>query len=316
MTSDRIFLGAALLRDDLPIVVSAREMDLEARVEKTQAHVLVNGSWRTQNLPMTCVAVSTAVLDGKAHLYYLGHDGILMAYSHRTWSGEPLTCADGTENEMDPDAPNDQVPMRAMACDGSRLMAVGMARFGYLKDLVKGEWIRFDQGMFVPRGERAKLVGLTDVTFGGDGWLVAVGYQGEIWHRAPDADAWQLQQAPAGPFLESVAAHPERNEFTILGPGAVIQGSPRTGWQVVEGAPRGLRDVTYFRGEPYISSNQGMYRLRHGRFEHLAMDSGGRRHNVDTAGYLAASPAGIWSAGRRHVYHSTDGDTWVAQDPP
>src|SRR5262245_5863671 len=107
MTMDRNYLRMALVRDDVAIVMSAELADLEAHTNRTTRHLWLNGQWYDAELPQITVAVGAAVVGGKAHLYYLDPDGILLEYSAKTYTATSVTQAD----DPDADRPSARVPL-------------------------------------------------------------------------------------------------------------------------------------------------------------------------------------------------------------
>jgi len=299
-------LGAiSIYRDDVAVVISASNADLEARIDKSRRHVWFNGAWHIFDLPQACIAVRT--WKGQSmNTFYLSHDGIML---HSDGKG-PFT---GAPLDTGPDGPSNLVMMRNMKLKDDTMIAVGMARMAYEKKVPSGPWRKIDQGMFVPRGQRTQSVGLNDVAFDQQGGLVAVGYKGEIWHR-PAGGSWTSLTSPTNVYLSAIAANPNADELTIVGlNGLVLQGSPRAGWTVVADAPTlNFWSVEYFGGAIYIASERGLFRLRSGAFAPVDFGTGA----TVTTGRVEASTGQIWSVGSRDVLKSTDGLAWTALPSP
>lgn len=303
---ERVYGAFTLFDDGIAIVISASVKDLEARVDQSRAHIWWQGSWSSLDLPQSCVAVRMWERD-LIYSLYLSHDGILLRDDSETdIVGEALDPSRDT-------GPNNLVMMRNMKIKGDVLVAVGMARLAYEKKLPDGPWRKIDQGIYVPRAQRTTAVGLNDVAFDRYGGLVAVGYKGEIWRR-DSAGAWHALPSPTNVYLSAIAAHPAADELTIVGlNGVVLQGNSHSGWSVVPDAPPvNFWGVTYFGDAIYLSSNDGLYRLRAGSFDVVNFGTGSQ---VSTSAVESAKGS-IWSVGEHDIFQSTDGVTWTALPPP
>jgi len=304
--SSTSFETFALFDDDIAVVISAEIADLEERVEQSQAHLWYDGSWSTTDLPQSCIAVRTWEHDQLMHVYYLSNDGIVLHDDGESdIEAEPIDETD--------DGPNEMVMMRDMRRKDNVLVAVGMARMAYEKVLPDGKWHRIDQGLYVPPDQITTSVGLNGLAFDNHGGILAVGYKGEIWYR-DQGGVWASQASPTNVLLSAVAAHPEADELTIVGlQGLVLQGSPRTGWTVVQGAPQiDFWSVTYFKGQVYLGSDSGVFRLKNGVFEDVKV---GGKKSVTTS-FLESTAGAIWSMGDSHLFKSTNGTQWTALPSP
>jgi hypothetical protein len=293
------FQTFSLFRNDIAVVVSATNADLEERVEASQVHLWHKNKWASLDVPISCVAVATWATK-VLMTCYLSHDGtVLTNGGDSDLQGELIDNTDG--------GPSDLVQMRAIRCIDNSLIAVGMARMAYRKTLPNGSWVKIDTGLFVPREERTTAVGLNDVVSDGEGGLLAVGYKGEIW-RMKQSDTWQLESSPTNVYLSSIAKHPNKDEFTVVGlKGVIIKGSPRTGWTIVEILPKpDFWSVVYFNNKTLIASDAGLFTVEADGVKTVDFQFA----EPITTRFLNSCKSEVWSVGDQHIFSSLDGVKW------
>lgn len=299
------YQAISLFRKDIAVVVSATNSDLEERIEASQVHLWHKDKWSSMNVQMSSVAVTTWATKVLMSCY-MSQDGIVLTNDGANdIRAEPIDSTD--------DGPSDLVQMKAIRCIDNSLIAVGMARLAYKKTLPDGKWMKIDDGLFVPREARTAAVGLNDVVSDGEGGLLAVGYKGEIWRMKLDG-SWQLEGSPTNVYLSSIAKHPTKDEFTIVGlKGVIIQGSPGTGWTLFEILPKpDFWSIVYFKDKIFIASDGGLFTIETDGVK--AVDF--QLPEPFTTRFLDSCADSIWSVGDSHIFSSIDGVEWVEVPNP
>ncbi len=300
LENNNTYQAVSLFRNDIAVIVSAKNEDLEARIESSQVHLWYDEQWSTIDLTMSCIATATWTTE-LMKATYMSYDGmILIDDGENEFQGEII---DNSDN-----GPSNLVQMKTIKCIDDSLIAVGMARLAYKKTLPDGEWQKIDKGLFVPREERTTAVGLTDVVSDGNGGLLAVGYKSEIWHMTSEG-SWQQENSPSQVYLSSIAKHPNKEEFTIVGlHGVIIKGSPKLGWSLQETViKQDFWSVAYFMDKIFIASDLGLFIIEKEGLKAIDFNT----EETVTTRFLDTCTDAIWSVGDNHIFSSQDGIEWT-----
>jgi hypothetical protein len=299
-SSSRTYQAISLFNKDIAVVVSARNSDLEERIEASQVNLWHRDKWTSMDIQMSSIAVTTWATKVLMSCY-ISHDGIAL-----TNDGANDIHADAIDST---DAgPSELVQMKAVRHIDNSLIAVGMARLAYKKTLPDGKWIKIDNGLFVPREQRTTAVGLNDVVSDGNGGLLAVGYKGEIWHMTSNG-SWKQESSPTFEYLSSISKNPNKDEFTIVGlKGVIIKGSLKVGWSLLETTQKvNFWSITYFKDTVFVASDSGLFKVDNDEVKEVDFGSS----NSITTRFLDSCSDSIWSVGDNHIFSSQDGEEWI-----
>jgi len=216
------------------------------------------------------------------------------------------------EEEIDTgdEGPSDLVHMRDIRMIDGKVFAVGMGRHAYVRGS-GGTWTAIDETCFVPRAKRKKAVGFNAVAGFSAKDAYAVGLKGEIWHY--DGKKWTQQDSPTNVALTSVMCAANGTVYVVGLAGTVLKGQ-RGKWSVIDhqAADGHFWSVRIFKGEVYVSGDDGVFRLKDDDLEHIKLK---KRGEVSTA-YLDANDKEMWSAGRNEIFRTRDGRTWTEGPKP
>jgi len=295
------FTGVHVQAVNCALVTSEAEEFAEKQIDHTYAYLFYDSKWYLLKQWPNAVVSMAHLSNGPTQLFFL------------TANGKVYRRASGviTEEIIDPsdDGPSDLLLMRRMIAIGDELIAVGMARRAYRRD-VHGSWNAIDASCFVARKDRTSATGYNDVVAYQSG-LIAVGYKGEIW--VYEGFAWRLDPSPTNVILTCIAPT-LTGEFVIAGLGGIVLvGSPGR-WRLVSHDLAGAEfwSAVNFKGQVYLSSRSGVYRLEDQSLKPIALDS----DRKPTTAYLSCTAESMWSAGSTDLYSTTDAVTWCRMENP
>lgn len=201
------------------------------------------------------------------------------------------------------DGPDVQGPIREIRAIGSDLYAVGMGRQVYQRRAGEDRWERIDAGVLDTAGRATS--GLTSITGDGQGRLVAVGYEGEIWEFH---GAWTQVVSPTNILLTRVTLHQGKYYAAGLHGGVLCR--DEAGWRVIDtlGFGSDIWDLETFRGKLYLGTTQGLFCLTSDE-EVKLVDSETFTRQVNCAS-LSASRERLWCFGAEVVSTTEDGVVW------
>ena len=195
-----------------------------------------------------------------------------------------------------------QGPIREIRLIGDDLYATGMGRQVYRRT-GEGHWDHFDTGV-LDSSDRA-TVGLTSITGDGQGFLIAVGYQGEIWEFD---GAWRQVDSPTNLLLNRVLRH--EGKYYVAGQVGTLLCREAEGWRIVD-APdfqKDVWDLASFRGNLYLGTSEGLFWTSDGE-EIKPVDPAGFTRQVHCA-KLSAGADRLWCFGAEIVSTTEDGTLW------
>ena len=221
-------------------------------------------------------------------------------------NGEIIRIAEGNNLDelIDPknNGPAEQGPIRELRSINSRIYAVGMGRQIYKRNLA-GEWLAIDDGIVDKSGESA--LGLTSIAGDESGFLVSVGYGGEIWEYD---GSWMQIASPTNLLLSRVVLH--NGKYYAAGLAGVLLCRESTGWRVIDTQDFGLDvwDLETYRGSLYLGTTRGLFQLTDEE-EVAPLDPGGFIQRIRCTS-LSADVDRLWCFGASVVASTTDGVTW------
>ena len=199
--------------------------------------------------------------------------------------------------------PGVQGPIREIRLIGDGLYATGMGRQVYRR-IGEGRWDHFLDDGLLDASERA-AVGFTSIAGDGQGFFIAVGYQGEIWEFD---GAWRQPDSPTNVLLNRVLRHGAK--YYAAGQVGTLLCREAEGWRVVD-APsfqHDIWDLASFRGYLYLGTSEGLVRTSDGE-EIESVDLTGFTRQVHCA-KLSAGAERLWCFGAEIVSTTVDGIRW------
>jgi hypothetical protein len=255
----------------------------------------LNGSWGLWPVETRAISICTIIEQGERVVICAGNDGHV-----------DVSDVDGAHVEtIDPsdDGPNRLRHITAVRPVGNELIAVGMQRMAYRRDLGSKRWLSFDEGMRVPRSS-PEITGLKDCDGSSGGNLLAVGFYGEIWRFAESK--WTRLDSPIKVKLTSVRCVDGQTAYVAAGAGILrVEGNSPALFAALDEAYATIRSLEWYRNELYAATNSGIFRLRNRRFEPVEL---GHNHPV-TTGWLHSNADMLLSVGERDVW-LFDGQAW------
>jgi hypothetical protein len=199
--------------------------------------------------------------------------------------------------------------IRDVKCLGSDIVAVGMGRQAYRRD-VSGSWSAFHQGILqtpdlrVVRGFNA-VHGLSGAE------LVAVGWYGEIY-RWTASGGWGVEDSGTNLILNDVHVTPDGTAYACGQKGLLLRNSHGAWQQVAKDCTDDeIRSLQWFDGRLYMSTDEAL----------LAMDSRDRVTQVkvsanteSTFDTLHAADGVLLSVGPKDICWTTDAKRWNRLD--
>lgn len=200
------------------------------------------------------------------------------------------------------DGPAVEGPIREIRVVGDELYAVGMGRQVY-RWVGEGRWEHIDAGVLDTSGRAT--AGLTSITGDGHGFLVAVGYDGEIWEFDR---VWKQITSPTNLLLTRVIAH--GGKYYAAGLLGMLLCREREGWRLIEtaGFERDIWDLETFRGTLYLGTNRGLFFITPDE-DIKPVDPSTFTRQVH-CGSLSAGYDRLWCFGAEIVSSTADGAAW------
>jgi hypothetical protein len=212
-------------------------------------------------------------------------------------SGNQFELISPTEN-----GPEDQGFIREIRLIGNELFAVGMGRQVYRR-IGERHWEHIDKGVLDLTGR--STVGFTSIAGDGQGFLVAVGYEGEIWEFNK---VWKQITSPTNLLLNRVIAH--EGKYYAAGLIGILLCREMDGWHLIDndGFEEDVWDLETFRGDLYLGTSRGLFLM--------SPDEKVKPVNPLTftrqvhCGSLSAGYDHLWCFGAEIVSTTTDGVVW------
>jgi hypothetical protein len=295
------FTGVYVQAANCALVTSEAEEFANKQIDHTYAYLFYDGKWYLLKQWPNAVVSMAHLSNGPTQLFFLTANGKVYRRASGTITEEIVDTSD--------EGPSDLLLMRRMIALGDELVAVGMARRAYRRS-VRGAWSAIDASCFVARKDRTSATGFNDVVACESG-LIAVGYKGEIW--VFDGSMWRLDASPTNVNLTCITPT-STGEFVVAGLGGMLLlGSPGN-WRLISHDVAGADfwSAVNFKGEVYLSSRGGVYRLTGESLHSVNLD----RERAPTTAYLSCSSEVMWSAGTTDLYSTADAVTWLRMENP
>jgi hypothetical protein len=204
--------------------------------------------------------------------------------------------------------PNYSETLRCAKVINGYVYAAGMARQIYRRN-GPDDWIQFDDGIFIPRGERQYAAGILDID-GINNELYAVGYKGEIWYF--NGKNWEHSDSPTDIALTKVIC--VGDIVYIVGLCGIIIKGRHNLWEIVE------QDITKddfwgiasFMDRTYVAAYSGVYEISANEFTKVDF----KLDVPVSTEYLDARDGVIWSVGEKDIVMSENGVKWVKLPNP
>lgn len=220
-------------------------------------------------------------------------------------NGEIIRISD-TENTEEFIAPSEngpvvQGPIREIRVIGNDLYAVGMGRQVYQR--IEGHWVHIDKGILDTSGRIT--AGLTSIMGDGHGFLVAVGYDGEIWEFQ---ESWREIASPTNLLLTRVIS--QNGKYYASGLHGMLLCREPSGWRVIDtgGFKGDIWDLEVFRDTIYIGTTQGLFLMTPDE-EIKQVDPAKFTRQIHCAS-LSAGCDRLWCFGAEIVSSTADGTIW------
>jgi hypothetical protein len=193
--------------------------------------------------------------------------------------------------------------MRGLACVDGKAIAVGMGRYVYRRD-GRDVWTPLDDGARQERGD-PNVVGFEAVDGFSSSEMYAAGWNGEIWSW--DGESWTPVQSPVNLTLSTVCCADDGEVYVAGRRGLLLRGRGRR-WSVIQHDDHAedIWDLAWFRGDLYVSTSVGLYRLVDDHLRHVDMGEDWPRSYF----HLSAIDEVLWSIGAKDVL-AYDGSRWT-----
>ena len=168
---------------------------------------------------------------------------------------------------------------------------------------IYGRWEHIDEGILDASGDIT--VGLTSIAGDGSGFLVAIGYSGEIWEFG---GAWTQITSPTNLLLTRVILHD--GKYYAAGLHGVVLCREPSGWRVIDTGDleQDIWDLETFRGTLYLGTTQGLFWMTSDE-EIKPVDPVTFTRQVNCAS-LSAGCDRLWCFGAEIVSSTADGTVW------
>lgn len=188
--------------------------------------------------------------------------------------------------------------VRSLAVVGDTVYGCGMARMVLMRE-GRGRWRELG-----PHDSAASaIVGFEDLDGFGDDELYTVGWNGEIW-RFSDR-RWHQIDSPVSSLLSAVCCGDDGQVRAVGHDGAMVQGRGDV-WKAVEtGRREQLLDVTTYKGEVYVVSNDAIFKLTSDGLVPDPDFADGERPS--TCLHLLRAPDALVSMGTKDLWRKKDG---------
>lgn len=201
--------------------------------------------------------------------------------------------------EVSDDAPSTLRSVRCIRRIGDELFVVGMRRMVYRRGFEDTAWVRFDDGVRVPRADDS-LAGFSSIDGVSSQRLVAVGARGELWIFQ---GSWQRDTSTIDADFFVVRRVGER--FVIGGNGVVLVGDVGN-WQVVKHDDERFVSIECWNARCFVAAESGRtFELKDGALVSLEVE----------AHRLAATSQRIYFLGHTQL-RSLGHEGWRDESPP
>lgn len=193
-------------------------------------------------------------------------------------------------------------PLRRLVAIDDVFLAVGMGR-SVLQREAPGRWVEIGPG--TTEADEGRLIGFEGI----DGYslndLYAVGWAGEIWHRA--SGGWKQMDSPTNANFNAVACSSDGSVYIVGDDGTMVVGRNQQ-WDVVDtGRPENLQDVAEFGGEIFAVTDFEILRLIDGKL--VPDDRFKDADEPSTCLHLLKAEDGIVSLGPKDLFRFS-GAAW------
>ena len=240
------------------------------------------------------IAISICYYEKENVVYAAGEKGEIVRITDTENLPELIAPAENS--------PAIQGPIREIQLIGDELYAVGMGRQVYRR-VGEGSWEHIDAGVLDTSGRTT--AGLTSITGDSHGFLIAVGYDGEIWEYQ---GLWMQIDSPTNLLLTRAISH--NGKYYAVGlVGTVLCREP-VGWRVIETPSFKLDiwDLETFHGKLYLGTTQGLFWITPEE-EIKPVDPAIFTRQIHCAN-LSAGHGRLWCFGADIVSSTTDGTLW------
>jgi hypothetical protein len=262
------------------------------------------GAWGNQRITIRATSLTIATKPEPAALL-MGIDGVIAR-----WGSGAITYEIVDQSDDGPQYYGDLREIRTIA---GKAYVVGMGRTVYRCDAAQ-RWSRIDQGVRESNESDAD-VGFNSIDGVAESRLVAVGFGGEIWTFR--SRRWSAEDSPTNVTLNKVVCASEKRIVACGQKGVVLLNDGRA-WRVVEHSEteEDFWGAALFKGAIYLSTLNGLYRLRGRTLETVKMRSVDPKNPVKTGrnvSYFRLHTDGetLWSIGTKTAMFSSDGEQWA-----
>lgn len=295
------YIGVFVRNRNHVIVPTIVDKFSEDRRDHALVYHWLNQEW-VQHLIENSICGVSALSEPSTKVFNVGVDGKVVVASI---PGKSEEIVDSSER-----GPNYSETLRCVRKIGSHIYVAGMARQVYRRES-DGLWVKWDDGVYVPRGKREVATGFLDISGSSDELLYAVGYKGEIWHY--DKKKWAQEDSPTNIALTQVCfVNP--SEIYVAGLSGVVFRGSRGAWRKIDQdvTESDFWGITELNGCVYFSNYDGVFVLKNDTLVHVDL---GFDRKLTTA-YLHASDGVMWSVGQKDLAYSFDGTKWFEAEKP
>jgi hypothetical protein len=258
--------------------------------------------WAGGQLDGICCSVSM-LRQPEPKTYHLSIDGQIFHFEDGKSRSAPI--------DPSPDGPAKIGNARELRNVSETGFVVGMGRFAY-KSTSPGKWTRIDDGLRAKSSEDD--VGLNSIHGFSPDDLYAVGFKGEIWHRAKTT--WSKISSPTNVALNKVLCAPDGKVYACGMAGMLVSGRNKSWAEIEHGATQDtFWGMCWFKDHLYLSTPNAIFRLEGTELVKLAITPKGKKKIKIVPGLsfllLDANDTVMWSVGPKQAMFTDDGETWT-----
>lgn len=197
-------------------------------------------------------------------------------------------------------------PAREIRTIGQHAYVCGMSRSVH-KCLGRDQWVRIDHDV---RSEEDDNSGFKSIDGFSEQDIYAVGFNGEIWHY--NGKGWSAVDSPVNVTLNKVICASSGDVYIVCGSGLLLHGR-NDQWRTYSlETKKNLYAVTYFKGQVFAASLDGLYKLQDDELVSVKIQSKEpiEYEPHEAFGMLAASDDIMWCGGAKCLMFTHDGITW------
>lgn len=297
------YTGVHIHKHDHVIVPTIIDEYAEDRRTHALVYHWIKEEWLQQLIEDSICGVSS-LNEPRTKVFNVGVNGKVVVAEI---PGKSIEYVDKTDR-----GPNYSEMLRCVRAIDQYLYTAGMARQVYRRE-GPNNWVQWDNGVYVPRGQREQAVGFLDISGFSDGTLYAAGYKGEIWYFDSKSKKWIQEDSPTNLALTCITCTQNGDVYIAGLAGTIIKGS-HNDWKVIdqEITKDDFWGITVFNDCIYFANYGGVYMLSGTA---LIPVSFGLGKSVTTA-YIHANDGVMWSVGQKDLILTTDGITWIEIEKP